>query len=51
MNRVIIASGILWLASVACCSILEMGDSGREIVFADANRQPLPAGLEKKTLD
>ncbi|HEY9708954.1 MAG TPA: hypothetical protein V6D48_12205 [Oculatellaceae cyanobacterium] len=32
MKRVIVASAILWLASVACCSILEMGDSRREIV-------------------
>ena len=32
MKRVIVASVILWLASVACCSILEMGDSRREIV-------------------
>ena len=32
MKRVIVASLILWLASVACCSILEMGDSRREIV-------------------
>jgi hypothetical protein len=27
-----IAGMILWLTSVACCSILEMGDSRREIV-------------------
>jgi hypothetical protein len=32
MKRLIIASVTLWLASVACCSILEMGDSRREIV-------------------
>ncbi len=27
-----IASLVLWLASVACCSLLEMGDSRNEIV-------------------
>ena len=32
MKRVIVASVMLWLASVACCSVLEMGDSRREIV-------------------
>jgi hypothetical protein len=32
MKRLIIAGVILWLSSVACCSILEMGDSRREIV-------------------
>lgn len=32
MRRVIVASVILWLSNVACCSILEMGDSRREIV-------------------
>jgi hypothetical protein len=32
MKRIIIASAILWLASAACFSLLEMGDSRREIV-------------------
>jgi hypothetical protein len=32
MKRMMIASLVLWLASVACCSLLEMGDSRREIV-------------------
>ena|SRR3990172_1068017 len=32
MKRIMIASLVLWLASVACCSLLEMGDSRREIV-------------------
>jgi hypothetical protein len=32
MKRVIVASVILWSSSVACCSLLEMGDSRREIV-------------------
>jgi hypothetical protein len=32
MKRIIIATLALWLVSVSCCSLLEMGDSRREIV-------------------
>jgi|GEM_PF-6296665 len=32
MKRVVVASVILLLANIACCSLLEMGDSRREIV-------------------
>ena len=32
MKKVILASLVLWLANIACCSLLEMGDSRREIV-------------------
>jgi hypothetical protein len=32
MKQIIAASLALWLVSVSCCSLLEMGDSRREIV-------------------